>query len=127
MKPIIINDRNKDRITAILDAIQGKCKARTIDYRDIAETCKRIENRLCIPKKCLEGSRFNVDIEAFNKPSAYKYTPYSTQFIVEFAKGNWKLIGIDRWETRREKHSILAELSETTKNAIIDHFSDMEY
>lgn len=104
MISIIINDTNKDRITAAIQEAEGKASVRTITYKDIVRSVQRIEKRLGIPKKCMEGVMYNVDVHAQNFPKSYKYSAESTQFVIEFSKRKWRLISVERYYTRTAGH-----------------------
>ena len=125
MKAIIINETNKAKIeTSIMEA-EGKATMRTITYDDITKATQKIEKKLGIPKKCLEGVRYDVDIHAQNFPKAYKYRAESTQFIVEFSKGKWRLISVERYYTRTAGHDFkCVTMPEETKKAIIETMMD---
>ena len=104
MKSIIINDTNKPKIESLIKEIEGKSTMRTISYTDIVNATQRIEKFLGIPRKYLEGVRYDVDVHAQNFPNAYKYRAESTQFTVEYSKGKWRVDAIMRAYTRRAGH-----------------------
>lgn len=121
MKSIIINETNKDKIKAAIQEVEGKATARTIDYDDIIRATQRIEKMLGIPKKYLEGIRYDVDIYAQNFPKAYKYRAESTQFVIEYLKGKWRLVSVERAYTRTAGHDYKClTMPEETKKAIIE-------
>ena len=125
MKSIIINETNKDKIKAAIQEVEGKASARTIDYDDIIRATQRIEKRLGIPKKYLEGVRYDVDLHAQNFPKAYKYKAESTQFVIEYLKGKWRLVSIERYYTRTAGHDYKClVMPEETKKAIIETVMD---
>lgn len=125
MKAIIINETNRAKIeTAIQDA-EGKASMRTIDFNDIINATQKIEKKLGIPKKYMDGVRYDVDLHAQNFPKAYKYRAESTQFIVEFSKGKWRLISVERYYTRTAGHDFrCVTMPEETKKAIIETVMD---
>jgi hypothetical protein len=104
MNSIIINDTNRDRITAAIREVEGKAYTRTVEYADLVRATQRIEKKLGVPKVHLEGVKYDVDIHAQNFPKKYKYKAESTQFVVEFSKGKWRLVSIERAYTRTEGH-----------------------
>lgn len=125
MKSIIINEINKDKIKAAIQEVEGKATARTIDYDDLVRATQRIEKRLGIPKKYLEGVRYDVDLHAQNFPKAYKYKAESTQFVIEYLKGKWRLVSIERYYTRTAGHDYKClTMPEETKKAIIETVMD---
>jgi len=92
---------NLTKIEKQLDIVQKKCRARTITIEDINQFITRLENRLknIMLKKDWQGLIFYIDIHAQNFPSAYKFTPESTVFILERKKTTWDISGIKRWGT----------------------------
>lgn len=125
MKSIIINETNKERIAAAIRDVEGKSSARTIVYDDIVRATQRIEKKLGIPKKHMEGIRFDVDLHAQNFPKKYKYRAESTQFVIEFSKGKWRLVSIERYYTRTAGHDYRCIfMPEETKRAIIETVMD---
>lgn len=128
MISIIINDNNKDRITAAIQEAEGQASMRTITYKDIVRSVQRIEKRLGIPKKCMEGVMYSVDVHAQNFPKSYKYPAESTQFVIEFSKRKWRLISVERYYTRTAGHDFKCiTMPEETKNAIIGAVMDFCY
>lgn len=125
MKPIIISETNKDRIIAVIREAEGHATMRTISYNTIVRATQRIEQKLGVPKKYLEGVRYDVDYHAQNFPNAYKFRAESTQFVVEFSKGKWRLISVERCYTRTAGHDFrCVTMPEETKNAIIETMMD---
>lgn len=125
MKSIIINETNKAKIETIIQEVEGKASMRTITYNDIIKATQHIEKKLGIPKKYMEGVRYDVDLHAQNFPKAYKYRAESTQFTVEFSKGKWRLVSIGRCYTRTAGHDYKClTMPEETKKAIIETVMD---
>lgn len=125
MESIIISETNKDRIKAAIQEAEGKASARTVEYDGIVRACGRIEKKLGIPKKYLEGIRYDVDLHAQNFPNAYKYRAESTHFVVEYSKGKWRLVSIERAYTRTAGHDFRClAMPEETRNAVIDRMMD---
>lgn len=122
-KAIIWNENNKKRIEAELNEVQKRSRARTITMNDIQSMLNKMESYLDIPKKHLEGVKFEADWNAQNFPRAYKYSPDST--IVEgiYSKGKWRITNIYRYTTHREGHMLDIELTDEAKEALVDRFS----
>lgn len=121
MKPIIVNETNRCTIDALIIGVEGRATSRTIGYEHIVDACKNIEMKLGIPKKYLEGVRFDVDIHAQNFPKAYKYCAESTQFIIEYSGGKWRLLEIERYYTRAAGHAYECRLMpEATRQKIVE-------
>ena len=111
---IKIDSKNVDKITAALDAVQGKANARTLfagSVSDLADLAERRLDRLDIPKKYREGARavfFEADL-----PGAYKYKAETTRIIVERGKTAWYLVDVSRIliypKQKGRNHLILAD------------------
>lgn len=116
----IIKEQNKARITAFIDEAEGRSSMRCLTYVDIENAIARIENRLNIPRKAMEGLRYSVDVNAQTFPSAYKYRAESTHMVIEYSKGQWRLMSVSRDTTRRQGHEFACiNMPEETRNAII--------
>lgn len=130
-KPIIINDRNADRITAILTEANGKAKERTIkDYAELKQCVAEIVTHLnrigTISKKALTGTHITWDF-GYNYPGSYTYRPESTQFCAIFDGKNWKLTwcGRDYSRTTVSKYgcnNFCYTLSATARDEILRMF-----
>ena len=120
MKATIINETNRAKIETAIAETEGRATVRCVGFDTVKKVCKHIEEVLAVPKKYLEGVKFSVDPHAQNFPKAYKYTPESTQFVVEFSKGKWRVSGFRRAKTRTPNNRyICIEMPEETKHAII--------
>ena len=115
MKIIINEKQNKD--WGILNKVQQKTPARTIDIEYIYNCTKTIIDKLEITKKALEGTRAYCDKNAQTFPNCYKGIPESTQISIIFDKGNWKLNRIYRGRTETKEFDTPKRNSQ--KNAII--------
>ena len=119
-KPVIVKDSNREKIAAWIDHAEGRATARTITYDTIIHAVEKIENDLGIPKAHMIGIKANCDMNAQSFPSAYKYTPESTQFGLEYTSSGWKVTWIRRdvcWNVS-SKH-IKLSLTDDAKAALI--------
>ena len=119
MKPIIIKPENKAEICGAIFEAEGRAKVRTLTYEDMERAIKKIENKLEIPKKHMIGIKADCDMNAQSFPRAYKYTPESTQFGLEYTSSGWKVTWIRRdvcWNVS-SKH-IKLYLTDDAKEAI---------
>ena len=125
MKAIIIKDTNKEKIESAIKEAEGRAKERLICFADIESAIKEIEKKFhCVTKKSMEGLSIIVDPYAQKYPKAYKYTPESTQFLLTFEKGSWRL----RWVARRaqDKYCVksyeVVAMPEDLINAIVKDY-----
>lgn len=123
-KPIVISEKNREKIAAILDDVQKRSKERTITVDTIFAYPQKIVKELGIAKCHLEGSTFCVDPNAQDYPKAYSYTPKSTQFMLVFSNGTWKVKWIDRLSSRMNGYGkkVESRLSDSAKAAIVERF-----
>lgn len=120
MKAIIINDNNRAKIETAIAEAEGRATVRCVSFENIVSACDHIEKVLGIPKKYLEGVSYSVDLNAQNFPKAYKFTPESTHFVVEYSKGKWRLVKVQRDRTRTAGNDYRCiVMPEETKEAIV--------
>lgn len=122
MKKTIIlkNTSDEKMLNALQEAIkeaEGKARERKLNYHDIFYYLEKVEKKLSITKKALEGTEVVVNSNAQDFPKAYKWTPESTFFDAIFLRGTWRVTRIYR-DTCGNKH-VKINLSETAKEAII--------
>lgn len=123
-RPININNITAaKRIKAELEAVQGRCKVRTIDFDDIRQTLESVEKKIGIPKCWLDGCTLSIDINAQNFPLPYKYIPESTIFVAENKKGVWYVTDIFRSNCRRANDMVRMALTDDAKREILYRFS----
>lgn len=122
MTGIIVNEKNKTKIETAITAAEGKATVRCISYTSIIYSCEKIEKKLGISKKAMEGVVYDVDYHAQRFPGAYTYTPESTHFVLTYKNGSWRVSDIRRAETRRssDREFIAKELPQATVDAIFD-------
>ena len=124
-KPIIINEGNRNKIEKALSEVQKRCTARTIDYYDMVNELKAVDeqfSKVCT-KKAFEGTEVLIDVNGQNFPNAYKFSARSTQFRAAYLKGKWRLMYIGRafCKTYSQRWNIV--LSDTAKQCILDSYS----
>lgn len=124
-KPIIINERNIQKIEKALNEVQKRCTARTINYYDIINELKSVSNqfsKVCT-KKAFENTEILIDVNGQVFPKAYEFSAKSTQFRAVYSKGKWRLVylGRDWCRTYSQRWNIF--LSDTAKQCILETFS----
>ena len=138
-----VNDREKERcefqqneahkafkditadLTQILDEVQHRFSARIITARDICWALARIDGKLDITKKAMDGVTVSVDLNAQDFPNKYKGTPYSTIFEARYKSGSWRITDIYRAETRGRSKVSTVNLTEEAKAAILANFQTL--
>ena len=120
---IRICKENRDKIQKALDAVQGRCKERTITVDDIIYGVKDVEDNLKIAKKAMIGIKVESDQCCQNFPNAYKYTPHSTQYGMERTSSGWFLTWVDRKPTKRSGNQYNLALTEDAKKALVERFT----
>lgn len=93
-----INTNNTEAINTAIAEVEGLATARTITATDIQDAVEYIEKGLTglMPKNKWQKLRFAVDPNAQSFPAAYKYTPESTQFVLERGSKDWFVVKIER-------------------------------
>lgn len=119
---------SEENTAAIRDAIaqaEGRAKARTINPVDVFDAVAEISEHYNLPKKYMVGLRFSVDPNARHFPNAYKYTPESTQFCVEYCSSGWFLTGIAREACKAPslRFALVGTLTDEQRAAIIRNYT----
>lgn len=96
MKPILINDNNAEKITAIIKEVEKLATTRLVKYTDIVKSINTIKNELGIPAKYYDGILATINLHKEHFASAYKYQPSGTCFTIENKKGKWYLTSVYR-------------------------------
>ena len=124
MKSILISEANENKIAEAIKECEGRASARCIDAKGIIKAAKDYTTALGVPKTAMLGLHVKVDLNAQRFPRAYKYTPESTQFDMEYTKSGWKLTWIGRAECRNPNHaySMIYPMSDTLKSALVNRF-----
>lgn len=122
---IRINHENIDAIRAAITAAEGRAVVRTISPQDILDAVAEISEHYNLPKKYMVGLRFSVDPNARHFPNAYKYTPESTQFCVEYCSSGWFLTGIARETCKAPslRFALVGTLTDEQRAAIIRNYT----
>lgn len=97
MKQIILNknENNWTKLQELLNTIQERCTARTIEVEDIKKLIEKIEkrlNELGLPKT------YRDDLTVFCDPfkeefaQSYKYIPEGTHVTLCYKNNNWRVL-----------------------------------
>jgi hypothetical protein len=93
---IIINGKHTEKLTSVLDAIQNRCTARTLDVERIEAILDRATRAIGVAAAHMKGSTIKYT-GAEHFPSAYKYTPDSTHFEATHNGRYWVVTAIYRY------------------------------
>lgn len=118
----VIDAKNADKVETALNDIQARTSARNIDPYVVAWGANTILEKFKIHKKDLNGCAFIVNYHAQVFPRAYKWTPESTFFKLEYVNNTWYLVNV--WRDVCGKNEFSAILTETAKKAIIDGYTE---
>lgn len=123
MNPIIVSEKNRERIAAAIEEAEGRATVRCLTYAAVLVAIERIEAKLNLPKARMEGVSFHVDTWAQDFPNAYEYTPMSTQFNLTLSKGKWRISDIGRASVQRAGRKCQCiEMPEALKDALLRRF-----
>jgi len=114
-------------LESVLGDVQKRSQTRKITAFDIINTLGKIELKLNISNRAMNGVRVYVDLHAAKYPNAYtcKGTPQSTQFCATFKNGHWILTDLYRGDVCAESKAIRIIHTDDSKAAIIKRFSDL--
>ena len=124
-KAIIINECNRNKIEKALDEVQKRCTTRTIDYYDIVNELKAVNeqfSKVCT-KKAFENTEVLIDVNGQNFPNSYKFSAKSTQFRTVYFKGKWRLMYIGRDFCKSYAQRWHITLSDTAKECVLQAYS----
>ncbi|MBQ2049732.1 MAG: hypothetical protein II493_04905 [Spirochaetales bacterium] len=110
-------------INTAIKQVEGRATARLITAEKVISEILKLEQRMDITKKAMEGTSAVLDLNAQDFPNAYKYTPESTQVDLLFKSGSWRIVAIYRGTCHRSGHKWGLKLSDTAKSAILDKAS----
>jgi len=122
---IRISRENADAIRDAITSAEGRAVVRTISVQDILDSVVEISEHYNLPKKYMVGLRFSVDPNARHFPNAYRYTPESTQFCVEYCSSGWFLTGIAREACKAPslRFALVGTLTDEQRSAIIRNYT----
>lgn len=127
MKPIIINEKNEDRIDAAIEAVQKNAKVRKIaGYAELCAVICEVESTLKISMKAMEGCQIVID-NATCLAYAYKYqlNVQATGCRMIYHNRSWRLVDVWRGtvpnrQTKLYYHTVITPAA---RDAIIDRMN----
>lgn len=102
---------------------EGRASARTITAKAVLRYITEVEDKLMIAKAAMDGIEVDVDINAQDFPSAYKWTPESTHIKALYKRDHWVITYIYRSQCRRRSQEVVCHLTDAAKEAIINRHS----
>ena len=126
-KSIVIKSSNSEKIEKWIGDIQKKCSERLMDFKKLENCIKEIDKKFqMLTKKEKEGLCFWVDYHATKYPRAYKYSPQSTQVLVVFKNGNWRLSDVSRYTQSKsnDKQYSCHNITDLAQDKIMKQFKD---
>lgn len=135
---ILITEKNRDKIIAVLEDFQKGFKTRTIDDRHVFAEAENLSEKFNeVPKKYLKGCSFDWMPYAEKLPSSYKYnsSALATAIVLQYTGTCWKLVKIARAQMERkimyssysQKFLETVDLLQAFENSIrISEFPDLE-
>lgn len=109
-------------LTEAIKEAEGKAKERTIAAWLVVEMLDKIERKLGLTKKAMNGITASVDLYAQDVPRAYKYKMMGTRFEAEYKAGSWRITKIWRDEVRRGSQRVYLTLTDDAKAALIEKY-----
>ena len=118
---IPINEKNRARIAAAIDAVQGQHTSRFITVDDVFAACTVIEKRLDIAPHAMIGVCAYVDLNARRFPACAKRleSRASTQFSMRRTATGWTLTEIERMWAVGPSRAYVLELTEAARAALL--------
>lgn len=124
---ILITEKNRDKIIAVLEDFQKGFKTRTIDDRHVFAEAENLNAKFYeVPKKYLKGCKFNWMPYAGKLPSAYKYnaSALATAIVLQYTGTCWKLVKIERAQMERKIMIVSYSQKFLESFNLIDAFED---
>ena len=120
---IKINENNIQKLEQALAQANGNCRERLVHAEDLHKAVDRIREKFDIPKSRMEGLKVRVDLNAQNKPHAYKHAMYSTFLTIEFGKTDAYLVDCERDYTEERFPFRVINFPDSVKEAICEKFN----
>lgn len=121
MKAIYIEDKNKEKINAILNEIQKGARVRIVTFTDVQKACETINEKWQAPKKYMRHCIVDVSPHAQLFPKCYKGIPMTTTFRLEYKTKGWYLVEVKRAECKNIEYNV-RYWTEGVRNTILKRF-----
>lgn len=127
MKPIIISEKNADRIDEVIEAVQKNAKVRKIvGYTELLAVICEVEHQLGISMKAMEGCQIIID-NATCLANAYKYqlSAQATGCRLIYHNRSWRLVDVwrDTVPNRQTKLYYHTIITPAARDAIIERMA----
>lgn len=91
---IIVKSANTEKITAILNAANGKSRERLADYTDVLYSVDTLDRKFDGINKDDLKVEFNPHAQSF--AHNYKGIPMTTTFVLLYKYGKWRILSANR-------------------------------
>jgi hypothetical protein len=122
IKPIIIHDKNKDKINEILAAGQKRARERKIEsYDELIALIDKYTKNIKIPKKHWYNCQLIINIGAGHFASKYNGVPFGTHIeLIGRKDGKFILWTIDRIAVK-DKKPYFFKMTDIAKKSILEN------
>lgn len=115
----------REALNAEICIAEKHARERRIKADDIVHVLSRVENKLGLKKKDMEGIYIHVDYHAQTFSRKYKWKAMSTQFSAVYKNGSWRITEIFRDEVKKPEFGVTLTLTDTVKKAYIESIEHM--
>lgn len=124
IKPIIIHDKNRDKINEILKQVQGKARERKIEsYDELVGLIEKYTKNIKIPKKHWYNCQLIINIGAGHFANKYNGVPFGTHIeLIGRKDGKFILWTIDRIAVK-DKKPYFFKMTDIAKNSILSNMN----
>lgn len=124
---IIIDIEHAEEINEVIAKAEKNRRSRLIGevygdgYKTVAQAVEILSKRYYAMNKAeLEGCSWRYDHNHQDFPNAYKFIPESTQLLITFVGGKWRLLKVSREITMPNSYSFVAvTMTEAFKEGLI--------
>ena len=110
------------KLWEVLENVQERAIVRLIDDFDVLYELAKVEDKLGISKKAMDGITVEIDPNAETLPGSYKGIPESTQFTARYKNG-WYITDIYRAKCKGKTQKVVVNHTDTSRAAIIERLT----
>lgn len=116
---IIVKSANTEKITAILNAANGKSRERLADYTDVLYSVDTLDRKFDGINKDDLKVEFNPHAQSFTK--SYKGIPMTTTLVLLYKYSKWRLLSANRVPCGTVRFRVL-HMEQKTRDSILKKF-----